>query len=279
MRASIVVFVSLLLFAAVPADAKPRDQRNAANQKPDHVAECAELRNATPGLYGLCVSFCKKRDQSKVDMNDIRSVRAAAPSLNLLERYNALKTASDPGMPCMAESGDFHSDDDSSSEDDGSFDDDSSSEDDSSDDDSSEASGGTVSGGDTGGGGTGDNGGGTDTPPVPVSCGCWTADQVADIDGNLAAPRGMTPEVRCTLNESAAGVYEAQVVEGYNLDSVSPTTVSSAFAYVNADGSGGPQGCMFDSPSTGILNFPLTDRAEGEACIQMIVDHCAAIGQ
>ncbi|MDX1518311.1 MAG: hypothetical protein R3288_15800 [Woeseiaceae bacterium] len=229
-------------------------------------------------------------------MNDIRTVRAAAPSVQLLRKYNALKTENDPSMPCMTDytsagddgSSDDHSsyDDDSSSDDHSSYDDDSSSEDGSSDDDSSsEDSGGSVgtsdggtTAGDNGGGTTGGDTGGGEPPPVPVSCGCWTPEQIAEIDGILAASRAGPAGAKCTLNENAGGVYAAQVFEGYNVDALDPVTVQSAYAYVDENGGASPQGCMFQSPGTGILNFPLTDRAEGEACIQMIVDHCAANG-
>lgn len=189
---------------------------------------CASLRGATPGLHGLCQAYCARRDQSGVDMNDIASVRAAAPSVTLLERYNAIKTESDPVMPCFADAGD---------------------------DGESDL---------------------PDDPPVPTSCACWTSDQIQLIDGILDAPRGMTPEVQCTLNDSDQGIYEAQVLEGYGLGTANESVVGSAFAYFDPlDIS--VQGCMFQSPTEGILNFTLEHRVEAQYCIQTIVDQCATV--
>lgn len=188
---------------------------------------CASLRGGTAGLFGLCQAYCAPRDQSSVDMNDIASVRAAAPSVKLLERYNALKTEDDPGMPCFAEAG-------------------------------------------------------SDVPPdeipAPTSCACWTSEQVGLIDGFLDPVRDMTPGASCVLNDSDLGIYEAQIYEGYNVGTTNETVVNSAFAYFDLDDASS-QGCMSDSPSNGILNFTLEDRAEAQYCIQTIVEQCDLISQ
>lgn len=171
-------------------------------------------------------------------MNDISSVRAAAPSLDLLRKYNERKTSSDPDMPCMSDGDD------------------------------------------------GDNevlnvriDGGSDSPPTVSSCGCWSSEELQQIDGALALVRGMTPDAQCTANSNDVETFEAQVFEGYDVDSAEPVVVTSAFAYVSPDGSDAAQGCMFQSPTTGIRNFPLEERADAESCIQMILNQCTAIGR
>lgn len=101
MRVPILLLLSIVFFVVVPANANPRDDQSAAHAKSDQVSACADLRGGTKGLYGLCVAFCAQRDQSNVNMNDIQSVRSAAPNLELLTAYNDRKTESDPDMPCM----------------------------------------------------------------------------------------------------------------------------------------------------------------------------------
>lgn len=238
MRALTLLLAMIAFLVANSVNAKPQENRPVRQAMPDHVAACDGLRGSKKGLHGLCVAFCAQRDQSNVDMNDISSVRAAAPSLHLLQKYNERKTESDPDMPCMADDG-------------------------TEDDDQSDAG----------------TGGGNDSPPTDLSCGCWSTEELQAIDGTLAVVRDMTPDAKCTANANDNGTYEAQVFHGYNVDSSNPVVVSSAFAYVSPDGGEAAQGCMFQSPTTGIRNFPLEQRAEAEHCIQMILDQCAAIGR
>ncbi len=105
MRMSVTaIFVILTLFTHA-AEAQRGNGKSEAAVRGTPVGTCDSLRGGTPGLHGLCVAYCVARDQSNVDMNDIASVRAAAPSVKLLERYNSMKREADPEMPCFADAG------------------------------------------------------------------------------------------------------------------------------------------------------------------------------
>ena len=95
----LVIVASTLVFAE-SATAGPVMELSAKNTGSSLVSACSSLKGR---LHGLCVAYCAPRNQSNVDMNDIASVRAAAPDLKLLERYNELKTESDPPMLCLAD--------------------------------------------------------------------------------------------------------------------------------------------------------------------------------
>jgi len=65
-----------------------------------HVNECSDLIGGTRGLFLMCVKYCAT--QSCIDAAGEDAPRACvlgAPKY--LERYNALKRASDPEMPCI----------------------------------------------------------------------------------------------------------------------------------------------------------------------------------
>ena len=202
----LVAMMTVLLLLTQTADAQPRrGHSNASNSHSSYTydrnshgrhshayeRECASLRYATPGLRGLCESYCKRHDQSHVNLNDIASVRAAAPSVRLLERYNAIRRRNDPAMPCFAD-GDEPGDTDLP---------------DNLPDDL------------------------PDEPPVVTACACWTSEQVQVIDGLLDVVRGKTSSAHCTINDSDLGVYEAQIYEGYDLGTANEIKVNSAFAY------------------------------------------------
>lgn len=228
MRSSAIVIFFAALFLSFAAGAGPGNPGPSFSPGNSESSVCAVLRGATPSLRGLCEAYCAQRDQSGVDMNDIASVRAAAPDLKLLERYNARKGPDDPEMPCFAEPSESNL---------------------------------PPAG---------------DEKPAPTSCACWSPEQIAVIDGLLDTVRGKSASVQCTLNDSDQGVYQAQVVEGYDLGTDSEIVVNSAFAYFELSDAT-TQGCMFQSPSTGIINYTLEDRAEGQYCIQNIVDQCATV--
>lgn len=59
---------------------------------------CDALRGATPGLHGLCVSYCEAHDCVVTD----GAVHCdKPPSAKILEQYNRLRTDDDPQMPCI----------------------------------------------------------------------------------------------------------------------------------------------------------------------------------
>lgn len=212
-------------------------------RKAEGPRSCDVLRGATSGLYGLCVSYCSVRDQSDVDLNEIASVKAAAPSIQLLQKYNDLRQDGDPEMPCFRNSG------------------------------PTDGSG----GGDGGTGGDGGDGssGGDSPPPPPAQCPCWTSEELGSIDGVLPPSDLGDPVADCTTIEENGIAYKRQVVEGYDLGFL--TTVEGvAWASFDAGGTEPYNGCFF-SNSSGSLNFPV-ERADAEACVQEIANHCAALG-
>lgn len=214
-------------------------------QKPEGRQSCDVLRGATSGLYGLCVSYCSVRDQSNVDLNEIASVKAAAPSIELLRKYNNKRRAGDPEMPCFKNTGPTDGD-----------------------------SGGSDDTGDDTGGDDGSTGG--DPPPAPpAQCPCWTGEELASLDGMLPTSSLGNPVVDCTAIEENGLAYKRQVVEGYDMGFL--TTVEGV-AWASSD-SGGAEpynGCFF-SNSAGSLNLPI-ERADAESCVQEVASHCAELG-
>jgi hypothetical protein len=65
---------------------------------PPHDGACADLKGGTPGLFGLCVAFCKA--QGLGDAGDIQSNQTA---MDLLANYERKRGPDDPDMPCIAE--------------------------------------------------------------------------------------------------------------------------------------------------------------------------------
>ncbi len=256
MRISILLFVLIGFLSFGDANAQ-----RGSNQ-PAHMDEtCGVLKgkDGTPGLYGLCVAFCSDRDQSNVDLNDIASVKAAAPRIETLRRYNALKRNHDPDMLCMQNP-------------------------DPSGDEPAETSGGGSDGdsggdsdGDSGGDSDGDSTGGTgsEEPPPPAQCGCWTGAELASIDGVSSSGDTTAYGVDCTSNEFNGVMYENQVVEGYDFSGLI-TREGVAWASFDAGDIEPYNGCYF-STADGTRNFPL-ELADAKNCVQEIATHCAALG-
>lgn len=251
MRISILLFVLISFLSVGDANAKP-----GSNQRPAHMDEtCDELEGGTPGLYGLCVAFCSERDQSNVDLNDIASVKAAAPRIETLRRYNALKRNHDPDMLCMPNTG-------------------------SGGDDPAETSGGDSGGdsdGDSGGDSSGDSTGGTgsEEPPPPAQCGCWTGAELASIDGVSSSGDTAAYGVDCTANNYEGVMYQDQVVEGYDFLGLI-TREGVAWASFDAGDIEPYNGCYF-STADGVRNFPL-ELADAKNCVSEIAAHCAMLG-
>ncbi len=62
------------------------------------VCDALHASGVTPSLYGLCVAYCEALD---VDMGSPFGPLPKPPSAKILARYNALKSATDPDMPCV----------------------------------------------------------------------------------------------------------------------------------------------------------------------------------
>lgn len=59
-------------------------------------AICESLVGATPGLYGLCVAFCKAQPPGGIGSLDLTNSQQ-----KILRAYNRKKTDEDPDMPCF----------------------------------------------------------------------------------------------------------------------------------------------------------------------------------
>lgn len=237
MRISILMIAMAGMLFAVPANAQP-----GRGQAPDHVSACAELKGGTKGLYGLCVSFCARRDLSNVDLNDVASIKAASPDISTLRQYNVLRKRGDPEMPCFENT--TPPDDDSANDDSGS-----------------------------GGSGSDDTGG--SEPPPPAQCPCWTGAQLASIDGELPAIDGASSILDCTSHVEGGLVYKQQAAEEYDFGFI--TSVEGvAWASVDTGGLEPYNGCFF---SNGVeqKSFPL-EQADAAQCVQEVVNHCELFG-
>lgn len=239
MRTGLLIFIVAGVFALSPAAA----QAAGKGQNREGPSECDVLKGATSGLYGLCVSYCATRDQSRVDLNNVASVRAAAPSIALLRKYNSKRQDGDPIMPCFKNGG---------------------STDDDSDDDTS---------------GGGDDTSGGEPPPAPAQCPCWTGADLASIDGELPASSLGSPAIACTFNEENGAIHKRQVAEGYDAGWI--TTVEGvAWASIDSGGADPYNGCFFSTSSgttSDSQNFPI-ERADAENCVQEIANHCSVMG-
>ena len=266
MRTSILLIALIGFLAFSPAGAHERDDRSderddRSDKRDDRsdrdeghkfAAECAVLEGTSRGLHSLCVKYCRKTDQSNVDLNDSKSVKRAASALKTLLKYNDRKRPYDPEMPCFKNTG---------PPDDG---------------------GGTGGGGDTGGGGAGggETGGGGTTPPdggtggggttPPASCKCWTGAELAAIDGVLP-DAGFPPVVECTVVVDATGTTN-QVMEGYDFGIIGVEGV--AWATVDPI----HNGCFFSRSGVPAMNLSL-EQPDAENCQAEILAQCAAIGQ
>lgn len=237
MRATILWIAALVFLVSSPAEAQKKDRQRASE-----VAVCDDLKSATSGLYGLCVAYCAAQDLSNVDLNDVKSVRKAAPDRGILRNYNRKKRPGDPDMPCLQPT---------TPPDDG-------------------GDGGTTDGGDDSGDGTGD------LPPVGASCPCWSPEEIGAIDGNLPPVDGVQAVVDCTMLADPAGVpYKHQVVEGYDLGFV--TVEGVAWASIATEASLEPyNGCFISTTEFG-RNFEIT-AGEAEGCAQSIRNQCELLG-
>ena len=249
MRISILLIALTGILAFSPADAKPDK-----GQRAENVAACNTLKGGTPGLHGLCVAFCAKRDLSNVDLNDIDSVKRAAPKMSVLRSYNSRRQEGDPEMPCFKNT---------DGDDTGGGGDDTSG----GGDDTSGGGDDTSGGGDTGGGGT----------TTPVSCPCWTGEQLASIDGVLPDP-DYPAILDCTSRSDENGTYQNQAAEGYDFGWL-VSAEATAWASVNSGGADPYTGCFFaNGDALAERNMPL-ENADAENCMAEVVNQCAAMGQ
>jgi hypothetical protein len=91
-----IVLLVVGLVSATPSWAATRD-----GQTPAKETVCDSVKSATPGLYGLCVSYCEARDLDGLSGDEL--LHKAAQKQKALDRYNARRADTDPGMPCVAQ--------------------------------------------------------------------------------------------------------------------------------------------------------------------------------
>lgn len=70
------------------------------------VCDVLKAQGVTTKLYGLCVAYCEALDCDLQQLEPAKIVmQCRAPSSKILQRYNALKTPTDPQMPCVQPQG------------------------------------------------------------------------------------------------------------------------------------------------------------------------------
>ncbi|MCH8117320.1 MAG: hypothetical protein IIA78_04270 [Proteobacteria bacterium] len=245
MRISILLIALTGILAFSPADAKPDK-----GQRAENVAACNTLKGGTPGLHGLCLAFCAKRDLSKVDLNDIASVKRAAPKMSVLHAYDSRRQDGDPVMPCFKNQ----------------------------DDGGGDSGGGDSGGSDTGGGDSGgsDTGGGTE-PPAAAACPCWTGEELASIDGVLP-DAGFPVVLECVSLVDENINYRDGASEGYDYGfTISPET--TAWASVDTAGPDPYSGCGFLSADANATLLVPLENADAINCMAEIDTHCTLMGQ
>ncbi len=94
-RILFALMATAMTLFAVPALSQTPD-----GETPAVETVCDPLKNATPGLYGLCVAFCESHD-GDIDPETNEPRDNSVANEKILENYNRKKTAGDPDMPCL----------------------------------------------------------------------------------------------------------------------------------------------------------------------------------
>lgn len=248
MRTSFFLLTLIGMLTVGLAEAKPRD-----GLRPDHVQQCDVLKGGTRGLHGLCVSFCKQDKRDKHDKHDKRgkvdlnkaSLKAAAGDVRDLRRYNRLKRAGDPEMPCLLDDVPPPPPDDVPPP---------------SDDEPPPPA---------------------PDPLTSTSCECWAGDiglaNILAIDGMT---NGSNSFWKCTSKTTADGlVYEAQVMEGHDNTTDDNTDVDfvRVAAAATDEGTDSPNLCFIRNSPTGFGIPIMLDRAAARQCITEVETHCASL--
>ncbi len=89
----------LLLGVTLPALGQTPDGMPPANEG---MCDVLKARGITSSLYGLCVAYCEALDCDLQQPQPGDAMpQCKTPSDKILERYSALKKATDPQMPCI----------------------------------------------------------------------------------------------------------------------------------------------------------------------------------
>ena len=121
--------------------------------------------------------------------------------------------------------------------------------------------------------------------PLPASnCPCWTAEELAAIDGNLIPSANQSSAVQCTTKSDSATHTSEQAVEGYMLV-FEPSQEGLAFAVVDDDQFEPYYSCQYtrkagtdpdETLEPQVILFSI-ERADAVACQAEIVTHCAVV--
>lgn len=105
-----ILFVKLISSVAMVSLLAPNVfAQTTDGQTPAEESVCDPLTadGVSAGLYGLCVAFCEAQDFATADVlltqTDLEELQNELPSGRILDHYNDMKQASDPGMPCIVE--------------------------------------------------------------------------------------------------------------------------------------------------------------------------------
>ena len=85
-----IMVIGLMLATVVQAD----------DETPTEEGVCDGLKDATPGLWGLCNAYCEAKD---CDLDGVPDDGGSKACDRLIANYNSLKMADDPDMPCGRE--------------------------------------------------------------------------------------------------------------------------------------------------------------------------------
>ena len=72
-------------------------------ETPAEEMTCDDLKNGTPGLYGLCIAFCEAHDcvPTMTDTGELDLSNCKKNDRKLLDKYRSKMKEGDPDMPCL----------------------------------------------------------------------------------------------------------------------------------------------------------------------------------
>ena len=92
----------LIMTSSMNVSAKGKPETPANTQATAKKQVCDVVKGGTPGLYGLCVSYCVAQDLPH-ELPTAESIAALTPpARSILTNYNNKKKDTDPAMPCLA---------------------------------------------------------------------------------------------------------------------------------------------------------------------------------
>lgn len=99
--AAILLALTLCGTAWAGRGGTPPDARAGGQLLTQDLDVCGSLIGATPGLYGMCVSYCKAPELEEAALSAEKLEFIAAKKQTVLERYHETMQDGDPEMPCV----------------------------------------------------------------------------------------------------------------------------------------------------------------------------------